>query len=68
MMAATANYQILWGNYQFAMHSYSQYAVGDERAATRSFRIFLRLTAGRPLYAGQRKAIEDWLTTENSVR
>jgi Flp pilus assembly protein TadD len=52
----------------FLNQGYSQYAVGDERAATRSFRIFLRLTAGRSLYAGQRKAIEDWLTTENSVR
>lgn len=42
---------------------YSQQALGAERAAQRSFRVFLRLTAGRSLYEQQRAAIQEWLTT-----
>ena len=49
----------------FLNQGYSQQAIGAERAATRSFRIFLRLTEGRSLYSGQRKAIEDWLMAES---
>jgi len=41
---------------------YSLQALGNERDAGRSFRVFLRLTEGRSLYAGQRKVVNEWLT------
>lgn len=40
---------------------YSYYALGAVREAKRSFRVFLRLTENRSLYAGQRGAVESWL-------
>jgi hypothetical protein len=40
---------------------YSQQALGAVADAGRSFRIFLRMTEGRSLYAEQRKVVNAWL-------
>ena len=45
----------------FLNQGYSQQELGALRDAGRSFRIFLRMTEGRSLYAEQRRAIEEWL-------
>jgi len=46
---------------------YSQLELGAMRDAGRSFRVFLRLTEGRSLYAEQRKAVSRWLAQGSSV-
>ena len=52
----------------FLNQGHSLYALGAEREARRSFRVFLRLTEGRSLYMQQRKAIKEWLTPESPVQ
>jgi tetratricopeptide (TPR) repeat protein len=46
---------------------YSQLELGATRDAGHSFRIFLRLTEGRSLYAEQRKAVNRWLAQTASI-
>ena len=46
---------------------YSQQELGAERDAGRSYRIFLRMTEGRSLYAEQRKTVELWLAQSRST-
>ena len=45
---------------------YSQLELGAVRDAARSFRIFLRTTEGRSLYAEQRRAVSRWLAQISS--
>jgi tetratricopeptide (TPR) repeat protein len=45
----------------FLNQGYSQQALGAVQDARRSFRIFLKISAGRSLYGEQRKAVTQWL-------
>lgn len=45
----------------FLNKGYSQQELGAVRDAGHSFRIFLRMTEGRSLYAEQRKVVNEWL-------
>ena len=45
----------------FLNQGYSQQELGAVREAGHSYRIFLRLTEGRSLYADQRRAVRQWL-------
>jgi len=51
----------------FLNQGYSQQALGTLPDAIRSFRIFLRMTEGSPLYAEQRKAVNQWLAQFSSI-
>ena len=52
----------------FLNQGYSQQELGALREARHSYRIFLRMTEGRSLYAEQREAVNQWLAQNSSTR